>query len=144
MMPCYGPGFARGMDLLHVLIDKARSSLNVKSNDLGSIKTIDFYISMAHFVAIEKRVASPIVLLRFYCTSLMGKPALQRFSAEEQFVLAGRVVQALKACEDESRVRPQICSREQFSLLRRLVVDGAPNLLEASHSRKPAVNPLNT
>ncbi|KAG1765376.1 hypothetical protein EV702DRAFT_1151986 [Suillus placidus] len=129
MMPCYRPGSARGMDLLHVLIDKARSSLNVKSNDLGSIKTIDFYISLAHFVAIQKRVASPVVLLRFYCTSLMGKPVLQRFSPEEQLVLAGRVVEALEACEEESRLRPQICSHEQFSFLRRQVVDGAPNLL---------------
>ena len=134
-MPCYTPGSARGMDLLHVLIDKARSSLNVKSNDLGSIKTIDFYISLAHFVAIERRVASPVVLLRFYCTSLLGKPVLQRFSPEEQIVLTGRVVEALKACEDESRVRPQLCSHDQFSLLRRLVIDGAPNLLEASHPR---------
>jgi hypothetical protein len=131
------------MDLLHVLIDKARSSLNVKSNDLGSIKTIDFYISLAHFVAIERRVASPVVLLRFYCTSLLGKPVLQRFSPEEQLVLAGRVVEALKACEDESRARPQICSHDQFSLLRRLVIDGTPNLLEASPLRNSAVNPLN-
>lgn len=136
MMPCYIPGSARGMDLLHVLIDKARSSLNVKSNDLGSIKTIDFYISLAHFVAIQKRVASPVVLLRFYCTSLMGKPVLQRFSPEEQLVLAGRVVEALEACEDESRLRPQICSHEQLSFLRRQVVDGAPNLLEALHDTK--------
>ncbi|KAG2095510.1 hypothetical protein BD769DRAFT_1516823 [Suillus cothurnatus] len=136
MMPCYRPGSARGMDLLHVLIDKARSSLNVKSNDLGSIKTIDFYISLAHFVAIQKRVASPVVLLRFYCTSLMGKPVLQRFSPEEQLVLAGRVVEALEACEEESRLRPQICSHEQLSFLRRQVVDGAPNLLEALHDTK--------
>ncbi|KAG2154442.1 uncharacterized protein EDB93DRAFT_1223283 [Suillus bovinus] len=135
MMPCYGPGSSRGMDLLHVLIDKARSSLNVKSNDLGSIKTIDFYISLAHFVAIQKRVASPVVLLRFYCTYLMGKPVLQRFSPEEQLVLAGRVVEALEACEEESHLRPQICSHEQFSFLRRQVVDGAPNLLEAGRPR---------
>ncbi|KAG1751281.1 uncharacterized protein EDB91DRAFT_1104437 [Suillus paluster] len=136
MMPCYGPGSARGMDLLHVLLDKARSSLNVKSNDLGSIKTIDFYISLAHFVAIEKRVASPVILLRFYCTSLMRKPLLQRFSPEEQLVLAGRVVEALQACEEESRVRPQICNNEQFSFLRRQVIDGAPNLLEALYDTK--------
>ncbi|KAG0707033.1 hypothetical protein DFH29DRAFT_898065 [Suillus ampliporus] len=135
-MPCYTPGSARGMDLLHVLLDKARSSLNVKSNDLGSIKTIDFYISLAHFVAIEKRVASPVLLLRFYSTALMRKPVLQRFSPEEQLVLAGRVVEALQACEEESRVRPQICTHEQFSLLRRQVVDGAPNLLEALYDTK--------
>lgn len=143
MMPCYIPGSARGMDLLHVLIDKARSSLNVKSNDLGSIKTIDFYISLAHFVAIQKRVASPVVLLRFYCTSLMGKPVLQRFSPEEQLVLAGRVVEALEACEDENHLRPQICSHEQLSFLRRQVVDGAPNLLEASHPHNSTINLLN-
>jgi hypothetical protein len=115
----------------------------VKSNDLGSIKTIDFYISLAHFVAIQKRVASPVVLLRFYCTSLMGKPVLQRFSPEEQLVLAGRVVEALEACEDESRLRPQICSHEQLSFLRRQVVDGAPNLLEASRPHNSAINSLN-
>ncbi|KAG1886440.1 hypothetical protein F4604DRAFT_1272685 [Suillus subluteus] len=76
MMPCYRPGSARGMDLLHVLIDKARSSLTVKLSNLRSIKTIDLYISLVHFVTIQKQVASPVVLLRFYCTFLMGKPVL--------------------------------------------------------------------
>ncbi|KAH7925612.1 hypothetical protein BV22DRAFT_1104816 [Leucogyrophana mollusca] len=135
-LPCYRLNSPRGSELLDALLQKIKGPLRERATDTKILQAIEFYLTLADFVAVERRVASPAELLRFYCTSLTGKLVLQRFPREGQVALVSHIADALSACGDESRVRPQVCSPDQFSLLQRQVVDACPILFEVLFDSK--------
>ncbi|KAH7912430.1 apoptosis inhibitory protein 5-domain-containing protein [Hygrophoropsis aurantiaca] len=129
-LPCYHPGSSRGTELLDSILQKVRGPLRERATDAKTLQTVEFYLSLADFVSVERRVASPAELLRFYCTSLTGKLVLQRFPQQAQIALVSHIADALPACLDESRIRPHVCSPEQFYVLQKQVVDACPILFE--------------
>jgi len=127
-LPSYKPHSPRGNALLVVLLEQASVSLrkDIQPGKPASLETTRHYLDLAAFVVIEKRIAPPIDLLRFYYTSLAGKMTLQRLSIDDQTWVICSMAETLAACDQD----PKNHDGPQLSALRRQVIDACPILFE--------------
>lgn len=81
-LPSYGRYSQSGDSLLDVILAEAKHSFKAEtsvddSSTLVLTKT-RYYLNLAAHLSIEKRVARPTNLLRFYCTHFVSQTSLLR------------------------------------------------------------------
>ena len=122
----------RGQKLLQVLLDKAKGSLRDDTRSgAPSLKTTRFFLDLASFLAVEKRVASPADLLRFNCQCL-GKMTLSGLPQDDYVYFILSTAEALAASEDVHRKHPDSINNVQLGSLREQVATTSPILLNVS------------
>jgi len=123
-----------GDALLSVLLDKAKVTFNKLKSQPGSISLapVKPYLSLLEYVAVHKKVANPAPLLRFYSMTLIGKMALQKLDQPSQIDIVQRLADILAVCEEQRQKEVQTQSSQELTMLRNMVVDACPHLLEVS------------
>ncbi|KAI1794253.1 hypothetical protein LXA43DRAFT_167813 [Ganoderma leucocontextum] len=102
-LPSFIPYSSRGKELLDILLTKVRATLK---SDLpahagqGALIASRCYLDLASFVTVERRLAHPSHLLRFYYTTLAERLDLTRLSEEERANVICDVARTLSACEE--------------------------------------------
>ena len=102
-LPSFTPHSSRGKELLDILLTQARAALksDIPSDaGRGSLISSGCYLDLAFSITVERRLAHPSHLLRFYHTTLLEKQHLSRLSEEEQSNVIRNVARILAACED--------------------------------------------
>lgn len=135
-LPCYQTNLSRGDDVLEVLLDRARASLQMRTSDTPSLKTTCSFLALAQLVGAERRAASPAKLLRFYLSNLTGRMVLQKFSPENRVDVISWITDTLSACEAEMPNPRHGSNQEQLQRLQRQVVDASSILLEVCHYQR--------
>lgn len=135
-LPCYQTNLSRGDDVLEVLLDRARASLQMRTSDTPSLKTTCSFLALAQLVGAERRAASPAKLLRFYLSNLTGRMVLQKFSPENRVDVISWITDTLSACEAEMPNPRHGSNQEQLQRLQRQVVDASSILLETLFDSK--------
>ncbi|KAF9241809.1 hypothetical protein BU15DRAFT_44574, partial [Melanogaster broomeanus] len=128
-LPCYRAGYSRGDDLLQVLLDKATTLLQARSNDPELLKIALRYLSLAQAAVVDRHAASPIKLLYFYINSLSRKMVLQKFPPEDRVTVITWIMDVLSASEAGTQT-------QQNLQLRRQVIDASSILLEVLFDSK--------
>ena len=108
-LPSFTPYSSRGKELLDVLLTQARAAVKADiSSDVGQSSLISSgcYLDLAFFITVERRLAYPSHLLRFYHTILLESQHLSRLSQEEQSNVIRKVARTLAACEEISGRAP--------------------------------------
>lgn len=132
-LPCYQTNLSRGDDVLEVLLNRARASLQMRTNDTPSLKTACSFLALAQFVGAERRAASSAKLLRFYLSNLTGRMVLQKFSPDNRVDVISWITDTLSACEAEMPNPRYGLTQEQLQRLQRQIVDASSILLEVRH-----------
>ncbi|KAL6303506.1 hypothetical protein BKA93DRAFT_734804 [Sparassis latifolia] len=102
----FKPLSSRGRDLLDVVLDRAKSELKTDlppGSDHLSLEHSRYFLDLASFISVEKRLAHPSHLVRFYYTSLVPKMVLLRLTEHAQSFIISNVANTLSACEDGSQ-----------------------------------------
>ena len=95
--------------MLDVLIIQTRAALKAdlpSGVENATLTSSRHYLELAFFVAVEKRLAHPSDLLRFYYASLTPKLVLGRLSEEDQAYVISSVARAVAACEEAGTRAP--------------------------------------
>lgn len=108
-LPSFTPYSCRGKELLDILLNQVRVA--VKSDlpsdaGQGSYNPLRCYLELASFVAVERRLAHPSHLLRFYYTTLVDGLDLTRLSEEGRCSVIRDVARTLAACEEVDERAP--------------------------------------
>jgi len=125
-LPCYRDG-SRGDELLQVILDKATTLLQTRSNDPVQLKVALHYLSMAQMATVDLHATPAVKLLQFFLGSLTRKLVLQKFLPEDRIQVISWIMETLSVSERETATQPQ-----QIAQLRRQVVDASSILLEVS------------
>lgn len=125
-LSCYGDG-SRGDDLLQVILDKAATLLQTRSNDPAQLKVALHYLSVAQMVTVDLQATPGVKLLQFYISSLTRKLVLQKFLPEDRIRVISWIMDALSVSERDTAAQPQ-----QIAQFRRQIVDASSILLEVS------------
>ncbi|KAF8444883.1 hypothetical protein L210DRAFT_3531311 [Boletus edulis BED1] len=123
-LPCYRNGF-NGDELLQVILDKAATLLQTRSNDPAQLKVALHYLSIAQMATVNLHATPAVKLLQFYIGSLTRKLVLQKFLPEDRIRVISWIMDALSVSERETATQTQ-----QIAQLRRQVVDASSILLE--------------
>ena len=116
--------------LSKTLINKAKSTYTteIRMPQPITLKETTVYLEKAADLAIHRRLAPPIELLQFHCTTFVGN-RLTRFSPATQLFIVLNTAESLHACEDNQD--PAVAtSRRQLAedSPQFLKVSGAPSL----------------
>jgi hypothetical protein len=133
LLPSYQtPHSPRGVELLRRLLDKAIVSFRTdfRPGDRASFENTRFHLGLAKFIVLEEHVCSPVNLLQFYCTHLIGKMTLAKLAPDDAASIISDTAEILSACDDQSREGPHV----GLIPLRRQVVDACPILLEVNQA----------
>jgi hypothetical protein len=131
-LPSYKVLSPRGQKLLQVLLDKAKGCLRDDTRSgAPSLKTTRFFLDLASFLTVEKRVASPAELLRFNCQCL-GKMTLSGLPQDDYIYFIQSTAQALSASEEVHREHPDSNTDVQLASLREQVATTSPTLVNVS------------
>nr|VWP02470.1 Homocitrate synthase [Ganoderma boninense] len=104
-LPSFTTYSPRGKELLDILLTQARAFF--KSEIPGSFTSSCCYLDLASFVTVERRLAHPSHLLRFYYAVLVeGLLDLARLSDGERSNVIRNVACTLAACEDVGERAP--------------------------------------
>lgn len=128
-LPCYRDG-SRGDELLQVILDKAATLLQTRSNDPVQLKVALHYLSVAQMATVDLHATPAVKLLQFYIGSLTRKLVLQKFLPEDRIRIISWIMDALSVSERETATQSQ-----QIVQLRRQIVDASSILLEVSKAR---------
>lgn len=132
-LPSFSSIPSRGNDLLRVILDKAKSTLhNDTRSGTASLKTTRFFFDLASSLAVEKAIASPVDLLRFYCRSL-SKISLSGLPKDDYVYFIARVAETLGATEDELK-HPDVITKSQWDILREQVVTLTPTMVNVTRA----------
>ncbi|OSD04110.1 hypothetical protein PYCCODRAFT_1364979 [Trametes coccinea BRFM310] len=104
-LPSFKPPSSRGRELLDVILAQARATLKVdlpSGAETGSLQETRYYLDIATFVTVDRRLSSPTQLLRFYYTNLTPKLVLGRLSEEDQAYVIRRVAETFAACDERT------------------------------------------
>ncbi|KAI9571674.1 hypothetical protein HD554DRAFT_2168922 [Boletus coccyginus] len=129
-LPCYRDG-SGGDELLQVILDKATTLLQMRSNDPVQLKVALHYLSMAQMATVDLHATPAVKLLQFFLGSLTRKLVLQKFLPEDRIQVISWIMEALSLSERETATQPQ-----QIVQLRRQVVDASSILLEVLFDSK--------
>ncbi|KAI0058123.1 hypothetical protein BV25DRAFT_1862609 [Artomyces pyxidatus] len=137
----YLPSFSgrstpRGNELLHIVLEQARSSLkgDLATATTASLNLTGYFLDLAGYLAIEKGVSDPAQLLRFYCTSsILGKMTLQRLSRDAHLFVVVRTAEALRVCSVGKSP-----DKGDTAAMRRQIVDACAILLPFFVKAKPS------
>jgi len=132
-LPSYTALSQRGRDLLRILLDKAKNCLRDDTRSgTPSLKTTRFFLDLASFLAVVKRVALPADLLRFYCQCL-GKMNLSSLPRDDHLYFIQQTTEALAASEEEQRKHSDRTDSTQLSTFQEQVVTASPTIIHASN-----------
>ncbi|KAI0358737.1 hypothetical protein OH77DRAFT_1494335 [Trametes cingulata] len=109
VLPSFRPPSTRGQELLDLLLSQARAALKAdlpSGVEKGSLESSRYYLELASFVAVDRRLAHPSQLLRFYYTNLTTKLVLSRLSEEDQAYVICRVADVFVASDEPSARAP--------------------------------------
>ncbi|KZT71675.1 hypothetical protein DAEQUDRAFT_723739 [Daedalea quercina L-15889] len=125
-LPSFKPNSPRGKQLLDVVLEKAKATLKVDLafTDAQTPLTYSrYYLELASFIVVQKRVAHPSHLLRFYLLSqLSSKVTLLRLNEEAQAFALSSVADVLAAC-DASPLEDANAILQEDAALRRQTPD---------------------
>ncbi|CCM03887.1 uncharacterized protein FIBRA_06038 [Fibroporia radiculosa] len=143
-IPSFKPASARGKELLEAILDRAKVALKadlLPGSERVSLQQTRYYLELSSYVAVEKHIAQPSQLLRFYFTSMTSKMILMRLNEEAQLFVISHVADVLSAYEERP---PQAAgaSDADTAMLRRQIPDVCVLLLQVfseanSAERKP-------
>ncbi|KAF7790046.1 hypothetical protein EIP86_000995 [Pleurotus ostreatoroseus] len=130
-LPSFGRYSNRGEALLEIILSEAKSSVKSElssSDELSSQTKTQRYLSLARFLAIEKRVARPTSLLQFYCQNFSTKASQARCTEAMRVFVIENFANALSSLQENApkMVTP---TPEEVARLRNQVVDVCPVLL---------------
>ena len=133
-LPSFGRYSNRGEALLEIILSEAKSSVKSElssSDELSSQTKTQRYLSLARFLAIEKRVARPTSLLQFYCQNFSTKASQARCTEAMRVFVIENFANALSSLQENApkMVTP---TPEEVARLRNQVVDVCPVLLTVS------------
>ncbi|KDQ27336.1 hypothetical protein PLEOSDRAFT_1041808, partial [Pleurotus ostreatus PC15] len=134
VLPSYNTQSRQGKALLRVVLDLARDSLrkalrSSASRQAISFEDTQFYLRLAHILAVERSAAPATDLLAFYLTSLASKMTLQRLSPPNQVLAIGQLADAFRASgRDDTSLG--LVTEEETAKVRRQAVDACPILFE--------------
>lgn len=80
----------------------AWKSESPKDNDRSSIPRTRFFLELAHEIAVDKRIAPPHNLLRFYVATLVSKVVLQSLTDDVQAFVVRRVAESFDLMQESS------------------------------------------
>ncbi|KAH8107682.1 hypothetical protein BXZ70DRAFT_884990 [Cristinia sonorae] len=121
---------SRGAELLEVVLEAAKSSLKAEVASGVSnppVPNTSYFLGLASFISVEKRVAKPDILLRFYCTSVVSRVILMRLPEVAKASILSGIADSLIACDEITRSGD--FSKEEMTKLRKQVVDTCVVLL---------------
>lgn len=125
-LPSFKPNSPRGKQLLDAVLEKAKGSLKIDlSPGIAQLPLTHsrYHLELASFIAVQKRVAHPSHLLRFYFShQLASKPTLVRLSQDAQAFVLSSVADILDACE-ASPLEGASASPQEGAALRRQTPD---------------------
>ncbi|KAI0784717.1 hypothetical protein C8Q75DRAFT_724050 [Abortiporus biennis] len=139
-LPSFSRFSTRGSELLDTLLTTAKVSLKA---DLASQpdtpsplpQTLPL-LNLASYIALEKRVAYPVPLLRFYCSNLISKMTFIRLTEETQNAILDGVGGVLEGCEKKEVV--EMDTNKELPILRKQVVEASSVLLSSFTSKAVA------
>ncbi|KAH9859015.1 hypothetical protein C2E23DRAFT_880401 [Lenzites betulinus] len=102
-LPSFKPTFARGKELLDLLLAQARATLKAdlpSGGEEGTLRHARHYLDLASFIAVDARLAHPSHLLRFYYSNLTPKLVLGRLPEDDQAYVFRNVAAIFTACEE--------------------------------------------
>ncbi|RPD58686.1 hypothetical protein L227DRAFT_504962 [Lentinus tigrinus ALCF2SS1-6] len=108
-LPSFRSYSARGKELLDLLLGQIRAAFktDLPSGEVsGTLSGARHYLDLVSFVTVEKRLAHPSLLLRFYYTSITPKSVLRRLTEEDQAYVITAVARLVAACEEGPKVPP--------------------------------------
>lgn len=112
--------------LLQAMIRKLEAS-DLKRSPLSP--TTRSYLSLAHHLTVDKKISSPLDLLKFYYGSLTSKITLMRLSQDDQTLVLCQLAEILAACEEDLK-NTRLPEREQLQKQVYAVVDVSPIFFE--------------
>ncbi|KAK0194890.1 hypothetical protein F5146DRAFT_1132309 [Armillaria mellea] len=112
--------------LLQVMIRQLEAS-DLKRSPLSP--TTRSYLSLAHHLTVDKKISSPLGLLKFYYGSLTSKITLMRLSQDDQTLVLCQLAEILAACEEDLKTA-RLPEREQLQKQVYAVVDVSPIFFE--------------
>ncbi|KAI9061682.1 hypothetical protein FKP32DRAFT_1612897 [Trametes sanguinea] len=118
-LPSFRPPSSRGRELLDVILAQARATLKVdlpSGAEIGSLQETRYYLDLATFVAVERRLTPPTQLLRFYFTNLTPKLVLGRLSEEDQAYVIRKVAEIFAASDGGRRTGNGADATEEAAL----------------------------
>ncbi|KAH9949030.1 hypothetical protein B0H21DRAFT_689040 [Amylocystis lapponica] len=124
-MASFKPLCSRGKQLLDIVLDRARATLKTDlqpGSENSSLGHARYYLQLASFIAVDRRVGHPLHLLRFYVSSLMSKMTLLRLTEDARYFVISHIANILTACEEAEQAAESADSTESGQL-RRQVID---------------------
>ena len=125
-LACYRD-VSRGDELLQVVLDKAATLLQTRSNDPVQLKVALHYLSVAQMATVDLHATPAVKLLQFYNRFLTRKLVLQKLPPEDRIRVISWIMEVLSVSERETATQPP-----QIAQLRRQIVDASSILLEVS------------
>ena len=133
-LPSFSKSSSRGEELLETLLEEAKTLLRIDlphDDSRSSLRRTRGYLDLAYLVAVDKQVAHPSQLLRFYCANLVSKITLARLNEDLQVYVLTSITEILSACEDRGPAPGFLPG--PASSLRNQVVAACPSLLSVGH-----------
>ena len=125
-LPSFKQNSPRGKQLLDAVLEKAKDSLKADLNPDNAqppLASSRYYLELASFISVQKRVAHPSHLLRFYFSyQLASRPTLVRLSPDAQAFVLSSVADILDACE-ASPLEGASASPQEGAALRKQISD---------------------
>ncbi|KII92709.1 hypothetical protein PLICRDRAFT_481801 [Plicaturopsis crispa FD-325 SS-3] len=139
-LPSYTPSSPRSLELLQHLLDLAKSFFRDESRVDGvkSLVNTRFHLGLAGYVSIEKKLVSPVVLLRFYVASFASKMTFDRLSEDDQLWITQHFAETLIACGDSKQNEVNKVPIEDIAAVRRQTVLASWNFFRILESSKMA------
>ena len=101
-LPSFRSYSARGKELLDLLLGQIRATFKTdlpSGDDIGTLSRARYHLDLASFVSIDKRLAHPSHLLRFYYASLAPKSVLRRLTQEDQAYVIAECARLVTTCD---------------------------------------------
>ncbi|KAI0779607.1 hypothetical protein C8Q74DRAFT_1199239 [Fomes fomentarius] len=102
-LPTFKSSAPRGKELFNIILGQVHVALKIDLHpglENASLSTSRYYLDLAFFVAVEKRLAHPSDLLRFFYASLTPKLVLVRLCEEYQAYVISSVARTIAASEE--------------------------------------------
>lgn len=126
----------RGKQLFDIVLDRVTTSLKFDLQPGAEQASLDHtrpYLDLASYISVERRVAHPLHLLRFYLTKLMPKTTMWKLSSDAQVFVISGVATSLAACEEGDQASAPAEAAENWQI-RKLAVESSAVLFEVSLS----------
>lgn len=132
-LPQFGRYCAPGDKLLHVILAgaKATTRIEARATQVPSPKRTEYYLNLAAYISIERRVARPTILVQFYLDTFASLISLSTFPEESRVFIVDRFADALAGLQ-EAAPKMTWGSTEEVKRMVNFVVDACYILLLVS------------